>query len=237
MARSHLNPPSSRFIDLTGQQFGRLTVIEQAPHMHGRVAWSVLCECGVRTQVIAKTLRNKGTQSCGCLRKEKRAIEDRFWEKVDKNGPLPSHAPELGPCWIWKGARNKAEYGLIGIRGITGGRLRSSLAHRVSYLLHVGDIPDGLWVLHRCDNPPCIRGKHLFLGTHQDNMRDAIAKGRFKNPLNGIMNGAKTHCLHGHEFTIENTRIGTQKGGGICRQCRTCNHERYLRVKDKPQFR
>lgn len=59
-------------------------------------------------------------------------------------------------------------------------RGRQDYTHRVSYILNVGPVPDGLWVLHRCDNPPCVRPDHLFLGTHIDNMLDAQKKGRLR---------------------------------------------------------
>lgn len=107
----------------------------------------------------------------------RRSLSERFWAKIDKNGPVPVHCPELGPCWVWTGI-GPTEYGCIGSGG-TGGRDGVTLpAHRVGYELQVGPIPDGLDVCHHCDNPPCCRGSHLFVGTRQVNMADATAKGR-----------------------------------------------------------
>jgi len=137
---------------------------------------------------------------------------DRFWAKVDKNGPVH---PVLGtPCWIWTGARIRHGHGVLGGPGQYG---RKVLVHRFSYELQVGPIPDEMEICHHCDNPPCVRPSHLFPGTHQQNMADSIAKGRFRHPINGLINRAKTHCLRGHEFTPANTyRINGS------RRCRTC---------------
>jgi hypothetical protein len=95
---------------------------------------------------------------------ERIPIEIRFWKKVDKKSD--------DECWEWVGAKNKQGYGKI---GYFGGFIAT---HRYSWLLHNGSIPDGLWVLHTCDNPPCCNPKHLFLGNHQDNMDDRQRKGR-----------------------------------------------------------
>lgn len=75
-------------------------------------------------------------------------------------------------CWLWTKGRMPFGYGAIVVNG------KTKLAHRVSYEAHVGPIPSGLCVLHRCDVPPCVNPEHLFLGTQLDNMRDKIAKGR-----------------------------------------------------------
>ena len=92
-----------------------------------------------------------------------------------RNDPtrLWSRAEPVGDCLVWQGARAWGGYGLLMWNGE-----RRRRAHRVAYELTHGPIPIGLHVLHRCDNPPCIRPEHLFLGTQTDNMYDRIAKGR-----------------------------------------------------------
>ena len=83
--------------------------------------------------------------------------------------------PEAG-CWIWMGAlKNKYGHGAFKLGG------RSSpvdFAHRVSWKLYLGDIPEGSYVLHHCDNPLCVNPDHLFLGSHKENMADMVAKDR-----------------------------------------------------------
>ena len=81
-------------------------------------------------------------------------------------------------CLEWTAYRNSLGYGVVGIGSRTDGSRRLVLAHRLSWSVYHGAIPDGLNVLHHCDNPPCINPEHLFLGSHADNNRDMISKGR-----------------------------------------------------------
>lgn len=83
---------------------------------------------------------------------------------------LLSHVTPDGDCWRWGVSGNN--YGTLQFRG------RSWVAHRVSWTLHVGEIPPGLWVLHHCDHKWCVNPKHLYLGTHADNTRDAVERHR-----------------------------------------------------------
>lgn len=108
---------------------------------------------------------------------KKRPISERFWKKVNKDGPIPTHCPELGNCWIWTRFLDPRGYGRF---GIDNKRQRSILAHRVSWFLAYGawPVPNAL---HKCDNPSCVRPSHLFQGTHADNSQDALRKGRLPN--------------------------------------------------------
>jgi hypothetical protein len=100
------------------------------------------------------------------------AAESRFWAKVNKSGPVPAHQPDLGACWVWTGGTNRKHYGQINIAGVI------CRANRVAWTMAEGFVPDGMFVLHACDNPRCVRRSHLFLGTHVANMADEVAKGR-----------------------------------------------------------
>lgn len=92
------------------------------------------------------------------------AIAERFWEKV-------AIVDDAESCWLWQ-AGTSGGYGMIKYKG------RHHEAHRIAYMLTYGEIPDGLFVLHRCDVPACCRPEHLFLGTQADNMEDRRDKGR-----------------------------------------------------------
>lgn len=90
-------------------------------------------------------------------------LAERFWAKVDRSSD---------GCWEWTGGRFDEGYGTIRVAG------RSLKTHRVAWELVQGAIPEGLCVCHRCDNPPCCRPDHLFLGTREENNRDRDEKGR-----------------------------------------------------------
>lgn len=100
-------------------------------------------------------------------------LEERFWRQVDKNGPIPPHAPELGPCWIWTGQLNRYGYGDFHPR-----HNFKKLAHRYAWSLVNGPIPEGLILCHHCDTPACARPDHCWPGTHKENRQDSIQKGR-----------------------------------------------------------
>lgn len=102
--------------------------------------------------------------------------EKRFWSRVDKRSK--------NECWEWQGnvVRGYGHFPLTHFKTVK--------AHRFSYELKYGQIPDGMLVCHKCDNSKCVNPNHLFLGTHQDNMNDRSAKGR---QAKGDRHGARLH--------------------------------------------
>jgi HNH endonuclease len=140
--------------------------------------------CGDQITLRHKPSRPRRYCSDACYKQRSRPLVERFWEKVDRDGPIMR--PELGRCWDWTGSVDSHGYGKLS-RGVRGDGLVK--ATHVSWWLHVGAYPGVLDVCHRCDNPPCTRPDHLFLGTGTDNIRDAQRKGR----LVGAGKGERHH--------------------------------------------
>jgi HNH endonuclease len=111
----------------------------------------------------------------------KKGIEEKFWSKVDLSKD----------CWVWKGFCDRDGYGKKFLR-LTDGKLEQ-FAHRVSWIITHGCIPEGMCVLHRCDNPPCVRPDHLFIGSQNDNNKDMQAKGRQRHPGPTIPSSGDKH--------------------------------------------
>lgn len=125
-----------------------------------------------------------------------------------------------GECLVFPGAHTVAGYGLLRER-VNGERTMTG-THCVMYRDTIGPIPDGLFVLHTCDNPPCCNPDHLWLGTAAENSLDMVTKGRAR----GYMTGS-TVCRKGlHQFTPDNTYTFPD-GRRLCRECHRENQREY----------
>lgn len=128
-----------------------------------------VCEvCGTRFRVWRNVAERGFGRFCSrqCryagLKPKTQPVDERLWARVQKTEA----------CWLWQGMTSRKGYGLLRVDG------RTVQAHRMAYELAHGAIPADLCVCHRCDTPRCVNPDHLFLGTHQDNVRDRNAKGR-----------------------------------------------------------
>jgi hypothetical protein len=111
---------------------------------------------------------NLGTVRVIVRSKTKEQRMEDFANKINENGSLILDTP----CWEWMGTKNPNGYGLFSSRYFSGA------AHRASWEIFVGPIPDGLFICHKCDNKSCVNPEHLFLGTQYDNMQDKAQKDR-----------------------------------------------------------
>lgn len=164
----------------------------------------------------------------------KRTTLERFESKVNKQGPVPKHRPELGPCWTWTRAHYpETGYPLFTVRG-EDGKWRPRGAHREAWKLYVGPIPEGLEPDHLCRNRGCVKASadeygpaHLELVTHRENMLRGNAPSAIAVRTN--------RCQRGHEFTPENT-ILRNRNGKTKRDCRECTRARD-RARNKTEKR
>lgn len=139
------------------------------------------------------------------------SVEERFWAKVNKNGPLWKGTP----CWVWIASRNENGYGYFGPGMHHSPRLVR--VHRYAYELLVGPIPEGLTIDHLCRNRPCVNPAHMETVTNKENILRGLST--------GAHNARKTHCPQGHPYDLFNTYLRRDKGR-TGRNCRACDNAR-----------
>jgi len=119
-------------------------------------------------------------------------IEARIWSKVTKSAR----------CWNWNGSKSPFGHGYIRLPGRKG---KLVMVHRIIFELYRGEIPKGMSVLHRCDNPACVNPEHLWIGTKSENTYDMIVKGRYKGGHGRALNHAQVleiRRLHSNGFSV-----------------------------------
>lgn len=144
-------------------------------------------------------------------------IEERFWAKVDKNGPLWNGTP----CWVWTASFGSRGYGQFAIWP-----QRPLGAHRISYEMLIGPIPEDKQIDHLCRNRSCVRPAHLEIVTARENTLRGMSF--------ASANARKLHCPKGHPYDLLNTYFVPSTGR---RKCRICLHaqlrEYYYRTKER----
>ena len=155
-----------------------------------------VCSRGLCSKHYRSVLRHGSIDGRKCVRG---SLEERFLYRIEK-------LVGVDGCWEWPGALTGKGYGVIQ-EGSAGSKLL--LAHRVSYQVLNGDIPDGMLVMHTCDNTTCVNPDHLVLGTHSDNALDAVAKGRkfIPSPGKGEQNPLSKLTLEQAKFIKANPQM------------------------------
>lgn len=131
-------------------------------------------------------------------------MAERFWIKVAIGDP--------DECWEWTRGCDDWGYGVFRVAM----NRSPQKASRVAYWLTKGDIPEGLLVLHQCDNPPCCNPKHLFLGTHKDNCDDKMRKGRFRP--NGSRAGGRQRLTNDQILEVRRRVANGESQGSIAKE-------------------
>lgn len=141
------------------------------------------------------------------------SIEPRFWPRVNKDGPIPSIRPDLGPCWLWTRRLFEGGYGQFSVNGFPIG------AHVMAWRLLRGPVPSGLTLDHLCKVRRCVNPHHMEIVTRGENAL------RGDGPC--AINSRKTHCHNGHILSGENLYLYPRTGRRECRTCVRNHHARY----------
>lgn len=142
---------------------------------------------------------------------QRRPLADRFWPKVNKDGPIPEFRPDLGPCWLWTGSKTRGYGAIYGGSQTEAGRNLPIAAHRIAYELCVAPIADGLTIDHLCRVPACVNPLHLEAVTQAENI--------LRSEGMSARNARATHCQRGHLKT-EATTYRYPDGRTECAPCR-----------------
>lgn len=186
------------------------------------------CGCGLPAPILDRKDKGRPVGTVLPFRRghhhthRSKSWELRFWAKVDKEGDYGSWNGTK--CWGWTSSKTSGGYSLFHRREAK--RIITRVAHAVAYELGGGKIPEGYTIDHLCRNVGCVNPQHLEPVPHGVN----LLRGNTVN----AMNAAKTHCKHGHEFTVENTYIRPDTG---CRMCKACNRESGRRAASRKQAR
>ena len=141
----------------------------------------------------------------------RQSVWDRFWSKVD--------ICEWDKCWMWVSSATPGGYGRFRLND----KRKDAHAHRIAWILTRGDIPAGLCILHRCDNPKCVNPNHLFLGTVRDNNKDMAKKGRVSRGETHPFAKLTEHMAREIKQSKDSTSTLTKKfgiGAGIIQRIR-----------------
>lgn len=188
-------------IDHTGVKYGRLTglrPVEKPQGAQSGVYWLWRCECG--NEIVRRgTNIKKNGGSCGCLKKELSKERMRNMQK-EKHGDIESRffsrfTKMKSGCWQWNAHCDKDGYGILPQNG------PAIRAHRLSYEIHKGEIPNGMVIRHKCDNPGCVNPDHLEYGTPKQNVRDCLDRGR------DSMVGSRNNKAKLNEIDVKEIRL------------------------------
>lgn len=160
-------------------------------------------ECKACTNAYRKAYRTEhgrvrvaGSRNAPKTQSLRGSIEERFWRYVIRGAD--------NECWNWTGAAISLKSGRRGV--LATGTSKFDYAYRISWKIHRGEIPDGLFVCHHCDNPLCVNPSHLFIGTAKDNTQDMIRKGR------RYYSSGRDFKAQAHRKAVEQRRAAGHRG-------------------------